>query len=88
AALMSPVMARLQLVGGSHAQRDVFAQIQLEAMTRLGGGEAVGALALRRRARGGHNRFASQRLERMLGSSRSGDVALEALHLAPARRFH
>jgi tetratricopeptide (TPR) repeat protein len=88
AALLGQVMPRLRAIGGSHAQRDVFSQIHIEALTRIGGGEAVTALALRKHGRMGRNRFASLRLERLLGSKPLGELALEALRVSPARRFH
>jgi tetratricopeptide (TPR) repeat protein len=70
---------RLQLyqIGGSHAQRDVFEQIMLEAMVRAGMHREVRPLLRERLARRSHNRFASERLVkvertgRMLGGSPS-----------------
>lgn len=65
--------------GGSNAQRDVFEQIALESLVRAGDfGEAETLLSLRLQARGGHNRFAANRLGR-IASGREASARLGAL---------
>ena len=85
---LGPARDRMQLIGGSHAQRDVFQQIYLEALVRSGDRDTQAALQQRLAARGGVNRFASQRLERVLQSSGSGQMALDALALTPPLQTH
>jgi len=71
------VRPNLFQVGGSHAQRDVFEQILLEAMVRADMRSEAQLLMRERLARRSHNRFASERLSR-LGPRAGG---LRATHL-------
>ena len=80
--------SRLTRIGGSDAQRDVFEQITLEAALRAGAdGAARRVLGERLAARGGQNRFATQRLQRLGGGDgrrRLGLLAtIGALRLSP-----
>jgi hypothetical protein len=87
-ALLEPLHHRMQAIGGSHAQRDVFAQIRLEALVRSGAAPARHALSERRQARGGSNRFAERRLASPLAASAQGQVVRQALQLTPALQAH
>jgi len=86
--LLSPLRPILHEIGGSHAQRDVFEQIYVEALVRSGASAAEPILSARRDNRRGHNRFAEQRLSRALESSARGRMALEALTLTPVLQTH
>jgi tetratricopeptide (TPR) repeat protein len=86
--LLEPVRRRLQAIGGSHAQRDVFEQIYLEALVRAGAGHCAGSLAERRAMRGGRDRFAERRLSGRLGQTGRGQLAAIALSLTPPPRAH
>ncbi len=88
ARLLEPVMDRLQPIGGSHAQRDVFEQVYLESLIRSGTAGANPRLAQRMASRAGRNRFASTRLTRILGTRVAGQAALAALALTPALQVH
>lgn len=59
----------LQAVGGSHAQRDIFEQIMLDAMVRSGHPQAAGLLLVRLGRRGGSNAFAQALLPQSYGPS-------------------
>lgn len=64
-----PARAQLGLIGGSDAQRDVFEQVVIESALRSGETRLARSILSRRLAeRGGRNRFASDRLQRMLNS--------------------
>lgn len=68
--------------GGSNAQRDVFEQIALESLVRAGDyGQAETLLSQRLQARGGHNRFAANRLGRIV-AGRAASARLGALLVA------
>jgi tetratricopeptide (TPR) repeat protein len=77
----------MQRIGGSHAQRDLFEQITIEACLRAGRtGVAQGILEERLRQRGGHNSFAETRLSSIrahLGESNGGVAAMGAMLHAP-----
>jgi tetratricopeptide (TPR) repeat protein len=87
-AFLEPLRPKVQSVGGSHAQRDVFQQVYLEALVRSGAPVAETALADRRTSRGGHNRFADRRLDSLLNASVHGRFAQEALSLTPTLQAH
>jgi len=78
-AILEPIRPRICALGGSHAQRDVFEQIYLEALVRAGTPSADEQLTERRQRRGGRNRFAERRLRRAFGQDRRGDLAAAAL---------
>lgn len=81
-ALIGPVRDRIQTIGGSHAQRDVFEQIYLESVLRSGDLErAERLLDQREAARGGHNQFAARRLKR-IAEGRSGREQVAARLIA------
>jgi tetratricopeptide (TPR) repeat protein len=86
--LLEPVMDRLQPIGGSYAQRDVFEQVYLESLIRSGAAEASPRLTRRLAARAGHNRFANARLTGILASRSAGNSALAALALTPVLQAH
>jgi tetratricopeptide (TPR) repeat protein len=86
--LLEPVMDRLQPIGGSHAQRDVFEQVYLESLIRSGAAEASPRLTRRLAVRAGQNRFANTRLAEILASKSAGHTALAALALTPALQAH
>jgi tetratricopeptide (TPR) repeat protein len=87
--LMRPVRSRIRIIGGSHAQRDVFEQIYLEALVRSGDVAAAGgALKARIDQRGGHNRFAAQRLAMVAGGSSKDGLAAGLVMLTPAAISH
>jgi tetratricopeptide (TPR) repeat protein len=86
--LLEPVMDRLQPIGGSHAQRDVFEQVYLESLIRSGAAAAQPRLARRLTNRADHNRFASDRLSRILAAKPTGQVVLAALALTPPLQAH
>lgn len=76
-----------QMMGGSHAQRDVFEQITLEALLRSGDlTRAETILRARLSSRNGHNRFAQSRLERLNAArdqaTRLGALLVEAIPAA------
>ncbi len=63
-ALLSAAGPRMQRLGGSHAQRDVFERIAIEAAIRSGAPGEAAALVLRRTARrGAADGYARRRLE-------------------------
>jgi tetratricopeptide (TPR) repeat protein len=76
------VRPKLFQVGGSHAQRDVFEQILLEAMVRADMGAEAQLLMRERLARRCHNRFASERLNRLGQRGGALRVAHVPLHAA------
>jgi tetratricopeptide (TPR) repeat protein len=86
--LLTPVLPLLQGIGGSHAQRDIFAQIWLESLVRSGHPLAERHLSLRRLARNGCNSFAQDRLLRFSEDRASGRAALAALALTPPTPVH
>jgi hypothetical protein len=88
ARLLEPVMDRLQPIGGSHAQRDVFEQVYLESLIRSGHAQANPRLTGRLASRATHNRFASTRLTQLLSTKPEGQAALAALALTPALQVH
>jgi tetratricopeptide (TPR) repeat protein len=70
----------LQAIGGSHAQRDVFEQVTLEAVIRSGDvATADGLLRQRLKARRGSNRFAATRLSSTIDASRARSVAVRTI---------
>jgi tetratricopeptide (TPR) repeat protein len=77
AAGLLEVRPNLFQIGGSHAQRDVFEQILLEALVRADMGSEAQLLMRERLARRSRNRFASERLSRM--AQRAG--GLRTAHL-------
>ncbi len=85
---LEPLRDKLQPIGGSHAQRDVFQQIYLEALVRTGAPNAQAALQSRIESRAGNNLFASERLARILTRSTLGKVALETLGQTPVLQVH
>jgi tetratricopeptide (TPR) repeat protein len=87
-AFLEPMQGRLQAVGGSHAQRDVFQQIYLEALVRSGAAHGPQILKNRIEARSGHNEFASTRLNLLLQRSGTGSIAQAVLGLTPALQVH
>jgi hypothetical protein len=87
-AFLAPLQPKIQLVGGSHAQRDVFQQIYLEALVRSGAPSTVAVLKTRQIDRKGSNRFAERRLGAVLDASAKGQFALQALALTPALQTH
>lgn len=54
--------AALQAIGGSHAQRDVFSRITIDAAVKAGRGDVVQRLVAERAAQRGRDRFAASRL--------------------------
>jgi pyrroloquinoline quinone (PQQ) biosynthesis protein C len=82
------LMPVLQLVGGSHAQRDVFDQIWLESLVRSGHPIARNHLLDRRKARNGRNRFAQERLLRLSEASGMRAASIAALSLTPQPQLH
>jgi tetratricopeptide (TPR) repeat protein len=86
--LLEPIRQIMHQIGGSHAQRDVFEQIYVEALVRSGAAGAKPALTNRRSSRGGQNRFAERRLSLALGTSARGALAVEALSLTPMLQSH
>jgi len=87
-ALLEPLRSHIPALGGSHAQRDVFEQIYLEALVRSGADCCASRLSDRRTERGGRNTFAEQRLGLLLRSSGGGRLAAEALSLTPTLQAH
>lgn len=72
---LSGARPRMQGVGGSHAQRDVFERLTIDAALRAGMlGEARMLLDDRTRARGGMDGYAERRLSR-IGTFESGMAA-------------
>jgi tetratricopeptide (TPR) repeat protein len=62
-----------QMIGGSHAQRDILEQITIEAGLRAGADGLVRRrLVERLNARGGHNLFAETKLARLAQKTRPG----------------
>jgi tetratricopeptide (TPR) repeat protein len=87
--LMRPVRSRIRIIGGSHAQRDVFEQIYLEALVRSGDvASAGGALKSRIGQRGGHNLFAAQRLALVATGGIREKLAAGLVMLTPAAISH
>lgn len=87
--LMQPIRSRIRIIGGSHAQRDVFEQVYLEALVRSGdvpGAQVV--LKSRLDQRGGHNLFASQRLELIAAGRGREQLAAGLVTLNPAAIAH
>jgi tetratricopeptide (TPR) repeat protein len=84
AELLGPVLPLMQQVGGSHAQRDVFAQVWLESLVRSGHPASEAELRGRLTARGGRNSFAQGRLARIVRQP----SALAALALTPPVALH
>lgn len=69
------------VMGGSDAQRDIFEQVLVEAALRAGEDRTVrGILTERLAERGGRNRFAEERLARLVrpGTRRKGALGLAA----------
>ncbi|MGL4729753.1 MAG: tetratricopeptide repeat protein, partial [Bosea sp. (in: a-proteobacteria)] len=63
---LMPLRVRIQRIGGSDAQRDVFEQMLIESAARSGRhGVAIRLLADRLAQRGSCNRYAAQRLSRL-----------------------
>jgi tetratricopeptide (TPR) repeat protein len=87
-AFLEPMQGRLQTIGGSHAQRDVFRQIYLEALVRSGATYATATLENRVAERSGCNLFAGDRLRLILQHSHSGRIAENTLSLTPALQVH
>jgi tetratricopeptide (TPR) repeat protein len=85
---LAPLQPKIQLVGGSHAQRDVFQQIYLEALVRSGAPSTATVLKTRQTDRSGSNRFAERRLGAVLDATAKGQFALQALALTPALQTH
>jgi tetratricopeptide (TPR) repeat protein len=88
AAFLAPLQPSIQRIGGSHAQRDIFQQIYLEALVRSGAPAAASTLQQRQSDRSGFNRFAERRLSMVLDGSAKGKFALQALALTPALQAH
>ena len=68
--LLLSVRGKLQTIGGSHAQRDIFEQVLLESLVRSSGTrdhqtKARQMLFERLMRRAGHNQFATERLARL-----------------------
>jgi tetratricopeptide (TPR) repeat protein len=82
--LLGPIMPLLAQVGGSHAQRDVFAQVWIESLVRSGHPQADAELGQRLKARCGLNAFATQRLN---GLVRRPEV-VAALSLTAPTQVH
>jgi hypothetical protein len=83
--LFQDALPRLSMIGGSHAQRDLFEQLAIEASARSGDLVRASALLERRlRRRGGRNRFAGERLAALAGRSRGEDRGLRFASLAVA----
>jgi tetratricopeptide (TPR) repeat protein len=87
-AFLEAMQGRLQSIGGSHAQRDVFQQVYLEALVRSGATHAASCFENRVNARGGQNHFADVRLQRLLQGSQTGRVAGHMLSLTPTLQVH
>jgi tetratricopeptide (TPR) repeat protein len=82
---LMPLRARIQRIGGSDAQRDVFEQMLIEAAARSGRhGVAIRLLADRLSARGAHNRYAAQRLARLSNDPRLKLSAMAAALVRPS----
>jgi tetratricopeptide (TPR) repeat protein len=79
---LQKIRPKLYQIGGSHAQRDVFEQIMLEAMVRAGMHGEVRQLLRERLARRSHNRFASERLVKIDRADRG--LGGSSTHLAKA----
>ena len=62
---LAPHRDAIQLVGGSHAQRDVFNQLLIESALRAGDGALTRELLAARTARRPHNGWAAERLARL-----------------------
>ncbi len=85
-----PARANLGLVGGSDAQRDVFEQVLVESALRAGEVRLARSILSRRLSeRGGQNRFASERLQRLLQSeARPRGIMAVAAAMAFAQPAH
>jgi hypothetical protein len=59
-----PIRHELQEMGASHAQRDVFAQVAIEAAVRAGRRDVAQRLLSERRVLRPHNRYLQDALER------------------------
>ena len=62
---LAPHRDAIQLVGGSHAQRDVFNQLLIESALRAGDGALAQALLAARTTHRPHNGWAAERLARL-----------------------
>lgn len=84
--LLSSARSNLHLIGGSHAQRDVFERLTINAALRAGLCEEAEALIMdRSRHRGAMDRFGEQRLETCEKMRRASDIMLdERLRAVPA----
>jgi tetratricopeptide (TPR) repeat protein len=85
---LAPVMPFLRMIGGSHAQRDIFEQIWLESLVRSGHPLAESQLHYRLAARGGRNAFARERLQRLATQRGQGEGVAAALLLTPETQLH
>lgn len=73
--LLLGARSRLASIGGSHAQRDIFEQVMIEATIRAGRtAEAETLLAERIRARGGNNPFATEQMKRLRRAANDSDA--------------
>lgn len=87
--LMRPIRSRIRIIGGSHAQRDVFEQVYLEALVRSGDISAARqALKHRLTERGGHNLFAARRLAALAGGRGRGQLGAGLVTVNPAASAH
>lgn len=69
---------RMQAIGGSHAQRDIFEQVLLDSLVRCGHPQAKVLLRARLIGRGGNNGFAEALLRRQAGHPAARDVGWNA----------
>lgn len=85
-----PARASLVLIGGSDAQRDVFEQVLIESALRSGESQLARSILSKRLAeRGGQNRFASDRLGRLMqAEARPRGILAVAAALAFAQPAH
>ncbi|WP_284177803.1 tetratricopeptide repeat protein [Rhabdaerophilum sp. SD176] len=85
-----PARASLVLIGGSDAQRDVFEQVLIESALRSGESQLARSILSKRLAeRGGQNRFASERLGRLMqAETRPRGILAVAAALAFAQPAH
>ncbi|MCZ8376180.1 MAG: tetratricopeptide repeat protein [Beijerinckiaceae bacterium] len=85
-----PARASLVLIGGSDAQRDVFEQVLIESALRSGEPRLARAILSKRLAeRAGQNRFASERLGRLMqAEARPRGILAVAAALAFAQPAH
>ncbi len=86
--LLGEARRSLVVIGGSHAQRDLFEQAHIEALIRSGNLEAANtALSDRLARRGGHNAYAARRLAR-IGARDLKRTAALAVASTPIARAH